>query len=120
MNILAIIGRVVISFLASAGALAIFAGKGIYHAVTPPLYFRMIGQQMMRIGYFSLPVVGLTAFFTGGALALQIPVGRSRITAGTLVIPIVARWLVAIQGQVFHVTVDIALTDRKTRTHGIR
>ncbi len=38
----------------------------------PPIYWGLIGQQMIRIGYFSLPVVGLTAFFTGGALALQI------------------------------------------------
>ena len=30
------------------------------------------GQQLLRIGYFSLPVVGLTTLFTGAALALQI------------------------------------------------
>ncbi len=35
----------------------------------------------MRIGYFSLPVVGLTAFFTGGVLALQIYLGGSRYGA---------------------------------------
>ncbi len=89
MNIFALIGHVVISFLASAGALAIFAGKGVYHALTPPLYFRIIGQQMMRIGYYSLPVVGLTAFFTGGALALQIYVGGSRFNAESIVPTIV-------------------------------
>ena len=32
-------------------------------------------QQMMTIGYFSLPVVGLTALFTGAVLALQIYLG---------------------------------------------
>jgi phospholipid/cholesterol/gamma-HCH transport system permease protein len=32
---------------------------------------------MLRIGYFSLPVVGLTAFFTGGALAIQIARGTN-------------------------------------------
>lgn len=89
MNILAIIGRVVISFLATAGELAIFAGKGMYHAVTPPTYIRMIAQQMMRIGYYSLPVVGLTAFFTGGALALQIYVGGARFNAESIVPTIV-------------------------------
>ena len=36
----------------------------------PPIYWKLIVQQIMRIGYFSLPVVGLTAFFTGGVLAL--------------------------------------------------
>jgi len=45
----------------------------------------MLGQQMMRIGYFSLPVVGLTAFFTGGALALQIYVGSNRFGVESVV-----------------------------------
>jgi phospholipid/cholesterol/gamma-HCH transport system permease protein len=45
----------------------------------------LILQQIMRIGYFSLPVVGLTAFFTGGALALQIYIGASRYGAEAFV-----------------------------------
>ena len=38
----------------------------------------------MRIGYFSLPVVGLTAFFTGGVLALQIYHRRQPLRRGGL------------------------------------
>jgi phospholipid/cholesterol/gamma-HCH transport system permease protein len=49
----------------------------------------MIGQQIMRIGYFSLPVVGLTAFFTGGALALQIFLGGNRFGTEAVVPQIV-------------------------------
>lgn len=44
---------------------------------------------MMRIGYYSLPVVGLTAFFTGGALALQIYIGGARFNAESIVPTIV-------------------------------
>ena len=44
---------------------------------------------MMRIGYFSLPVVGLTAFFTGGVLALQIYLGGNRYGAEAIVPQIV-------------------------------
>jgi phospholipid/cholesterol/gamma-HCH transport system permease protein len=51
----------------------------------PPLYWNLIGQQMMRIGWFSLPVVGLTAFFTGGVLALQIYNGAARYGAESFV-----------------------------------
>ena len=51
----------------------------------PPIYWRLLGQQMMRIGYFSLPVVGLTAFFTGGVLALQIYIGGNRFGAEAVV-----------------------------------
>jgi len=44
---------------------------------------------MARIGYFSLPVVGLTAFFTGGVLALQIYIGSDRYGAEAFVPQIV-------------------------------
>ena len=36
---------------------------------------------MIDIGYYSLPVVGLTAFFTGMVLALQIYTGFNRFGA---------------------------------------
>ena len=55
----------------------------------PPVYGRLVFQQMLRIGYFSLPVVGLTAFFTGGALALQIFIGGNRYGAEAFVPQIV-------------------------------
>ncbi len=88
MNPFALIGRFAIMFLSEIGRLAEFAGTAIPAIVTPPIYLRLIGQQMMRIGYYSLPVVALTAFFTGGALALQIAVGTT-IGAETLVPDIV-------------------------------
>ncbi len=44
----------------------------------------------MRIGYFSLPVVGMTALFTGAALALQIYAGGARFNAESVVPSIVA------------------------------
>jgi phospholipid/cholesterol/gamma-HCH transport system permease protein len=57
--------------------------------VSPPIYTRLILAQMIRIGYFSLPVVGLTAFFTGGVLALQIYIGGNRYGAEAIVPQIV-------------------------------
>jgi phospholipid/cholesterol/gamma-HCH transport system permease protein len=85
VNILAAIGRVAIAFLAQTGRLVIFTGSALVSCVRPPIYWYLIGQQMMRIGYYSLPVVGLTAFFTGGALALQIYVGGNRFGAEAVV-----------------------------------
>jgi phospholipid/cholesterol/gamma-HCH transport system permease protein len=41
----------------------------------------VILRQMLEIGYFSLPVVGLTAIFTGMVLALQSYTGFSRFAA---------------------------------------
>ena len=88
MNPFALIGRSTMNLLGHIGRLTMFTGTALAAIVAPPIYWKMIGQQIMRIGYFSLPVVGLTAFFTGGALALQIFVG-SDIGAETLVPQIV-------------------------------
>lgn len=85
MNILAPIGRTFLSFLAQTGRLTAFTFSALVSCVRPPIYWYLIGQQMLRIGYFSLPVVGLTAFFTGGALALQIYVGGNRFGAEAVV-----------------------------------
>ncbi len=69
--LLAPIGRVFLAFLAAIGRITIFTAKALSHCVRPPFYLRLIGQQMILIGYFSLPVVALTAIFTGMVLALQ-------------------------------------------------
>lgn len=90
MNIFAVIGRLVLSVFAEVGRVAVFFKDAIIHTVAPPLYFRLMLIQMIRIGYNSLPVVGLTAFFTGGALVLQIYVGGSRFNAESTAPSIVA------------------------------
>jgi len=56
----------------------------------PPFYVREFLQALIQIGWLSLPVVGLTAFFTGGALALQIYAGGARFNAEAVVPSIVA------------------------------
>lgn len=90
MNIVATIGRVAIHLSAEAGRLTLFLRDGVFHCFAPPIYLRLIVEQMMRMGYFSLPVVGLTAFFTGGVLALQIYIGGARFNAESIVAQIVA------------------------------
>jgi phospholipid/cholesterol/gamma-HCH transport system permease protein len=89
MNFLAIIGRVTLAFLSAAGRLGVFTGQSLSHCLRPPFYFRTLGGQMLNIGYFSLPVVGLTAIFTGAVLALQIFEGGSRFNAESAVAGIV-------------------------------
>ena len=75
------IGSVFIAFLEAAGKLTTFMVSGISHAVRPPFYPRIILHQMMDIGYYSLPVVGLTAVFAGMVLALQSYTGFARFSA---------------------------------------
>ena len=89
MNPLALIGRLFLAFLASIGDLAIFTGRALGHGLTRPFYPRMIVRQMVDIGYYSLPVVGLTAIFTGMVLALQSYTGFARFEAQSAVASIV-------------------------------
>ncbi len=81
MNPIAVIGRLFLAFLAAAGRIAMFAGVAVSHCLRPPWYPQLIGRQMLDIGYFSLPVVGLTALFTGMVLALQSYTGFARFSA---------------------------------------
>lgn len=79
-----------LALLAEIGRVSLFLKDAVLQGLTPTYYVRQILEQMWRIGYNSLPVVGLTAFFTGGALALQIYQGSTPGTASTLVPNIVA------------------------------
>ena len=89
MNLFAPIGRSVLTLFGQAGRLTLFTISAVTALIRPPIYWTLILQQMLRIGYFSLPVVGLTAFFTGGVLALQIFIGGNRYGAEAIVPQIV-------------------------------
>ncbi|MHA1530081.1 MAG: MlaE family ABC transporter permease [Alphaproteobacteria bacterium] len=90
LGFVAMIGASVLWLCQSTGALAAFTVSAVSHVFRPPWYPAEIARQLLRIGYFSLPVVGMTALFTGGALALQIFAGGSRFNAESVVPSIVA------------------------------
>lgn len=100
MKFLAAIGRSVLGMLAAIGRLTIFTAETVSHLLRPPFYVKEFATALMTIGYFSLPVVGLTAFFTGAALALQIYAGGSRFNAEAVVPQIVAIGMVRELGPV--------------------
>ena len=89
MNPLALVGRSFLGMLDSIGDLTLFAGRAIFQGISGPYYPRAIFRQMIDIGYYSLPVVGLTAIFTGMVLALQSHTGFSRFEAESAVATIV-------------------------------
>ena len=88
--VLGAVGRPVLQAIAAVGRVALFAGAILGHLVRPPFYLRELGVSLLQIGWYSLPVVGLTAIFTGGALALQIYAGGARFNAESVVPSIVA------------------------------
>ena len=83
------IGRTTLVFLRDTGKLFLFTVRSVIHIFTPPFYLRTLGQHMLNIGYFSLPVIGLTAIFTGMVLALQSYTGFSRFSAESAIATVV-------------------------------
>lgn len=82
LDFLARVGRVFLSGVAGTGRLALFALNAVSHSFRPPIYLRLVLRQVVDIGYYSLPVVGLTAIFIGMVLALQLHTGFTRYTGG--------------------------------------
>jgi len=97
---LAALGRSTLLLLAKIGRVALFAGRAVSHVFRPPFYPREFANALLNIGWLSLPVVGLTAVFTGGALALQIYSGGARFNAEAVVPQIVAIGIVRELGPV--------------------
>ncbi len=89
MTFLAGIGRTFLTFLTHIGRLALFCAVAVAHCVKPPFYPRLIGRQLIDIGYYSLPVVGLTTLFTGMVLALQSYSGFARFNAESAIATVV-------------------------------
>src|SRR3990172_2011790 len=65
------IGRTVLAQIQGMGHMAIFLGSACCWAVLPPLKLRRVVSQVHFIGVKSVPVILLTAIFTGMVLGLQ-------------------------------------------------
>ncbi|TKW67996.1 MAG: ABC transporter permease [Paracoccus denitrificans] len=82
----ALTGRAAIAVLRLIGRAALLAGRSLSMIPEPREFLR----QLIQIGWLSLPVVGLTALFTGAALALQMYSGGQRFSAAEVVPAVVA------------------------------
>ncbi len=89
MKFITLIGALTLNFFAMIGNVMIFAVTAVYNALTPPFYPKAILRNLISIGYYSLPLVGMTAFFTGAVLALQSYTGFSRFNAESSIASVV-------------------------------
>lgn len=89
LDLVVLIGAIALGTVEFVGELGLFALSGLSHIFRPPYYPRLVGKAFMEIGYFSLPVVALTALFTGMVLALQSYTGFSRFGAESAIASVV-------------------------------
>lgn len=82
-------GKPLATFVSRLGELSMFIARALYNCVTPPFYLRLLGKQMIDIGFYSLPVVGLTTIFAGMVIALQSYSGFARFGAESAVASVV-------------------------------
>lgn len=88
-NFLQILGKPLLSFILNVGAFSRFVVKSIYNCFIPPFYFRLFLKQFMNMGFYSLPVVGLTTLFAGMVIAIQTFSGFSKFGAESAVANVV-------------------------------
>ena len=83
------IGHTILNLFRTIGALSVFISRAVMHCFLPPFFPRLVLRQFIDIGYYSLPVVGMTALFTGMVLALQSYTGFARFNAESAVASVV-------------------------------
>jgi len=83
------VGQTALHFFESVGRISSFIGKAVAHCFMPPFFPAQIWRQLVDIGYYSLPVVGMTTLFTGMVLALQSYTGFTRFNAESAIAAVV-------------------------------
>ncbi|MCC8369669.1 MAG: ABC transporter permease [Rickettsia endosymbiont of Oxypoda opaca] len=89
LNMVNLIGKRTIDIARNVGAFSLFSFAAVSSIVRPPIYFSLIYRQLLFIGFYSLPVVAMTTFFSGAVLALQSYTGFSRFSAESSIATVV-------------------------------
>jgi len=101
MEKIAAIGRAGIGFAKGVALYIIFLSRALSDIFIPPFYPKVVAQQMAEIGFYSLPVVSLTALFAGMVLAVQSYTGFAQFSAGSAVATVVVVSITRELGTVF-------------------
>lgn len=83
------LGKPLLAFILNLGFFSRFVAKSVYNCFVPPFYFKLFGKQFMNMGFYSLPVVGLTTLFAGMVIAIQTYSGFSKFGAESAVATVV-------------------------------
>lgn len=86
---LQLLGKPLLSFVLELGAFTCFVAKSVYNCFMPPFYIKLFVNQFLNMGFYSLPVVGLTTLFAGMVIAIQTYSGFSKFGAESAVATVV-------------------------------
>ena len=86
---ISITGKIFLNIFENIGKIFIFLIMSFYWCFKKPIYYKQLINHTLDIGYYSLPVVGLTTFFSGMVLALQTYVGFDNFNDETTISKIV-------------------------------
>ena len=75
------VGKYFLCLCSKIGDVSIFLSQAFSRLFTKPFFTKQFTNNLIQIGFYSLPVVALTAIFTGAVLALQSYTGFSRFNA---------------------------------------
>ncbi|MEW6570678.1 MAG: ABC transporter permease [Nitrospirota bacterium] len=90
LRLIEIVGKIIIKFSEELGRILILLSLTTKQIILPPFELKNTFKQMLEIGIRSLPVVLITAVFTGMVFALQTFTGFQRFGAESLVGTVVA------------------------------
>ncbi len=71
LRLINLLGRITLRFFEDIGKIILFFFMSFYWLFKKPFYPKQFFSHILDIGFYSLPVVGLTTFFSGMVLALQ-------------------------------------------------
>ncbi|CAK8162408.1 putative ABC transporter permease protein RBE_1340 [Candidatus Xenohaliotis californiensis] len=89
LNALSKIGHGALILCSIAGKKTSFTIKSLRYLLTPPFYVKELWFAIINIGFYSIPVIGMTAIFTGAVLALQTYSGFARFHAESSIAAVV-------------------------------
>lgn len=101
MEMIRKIGKMGIEFIRSVWEYFVFLMQAVHNWFVPPYYPKIFLRQVLEIGFYSLPVVALTALFSGMVLALQSYSGFARFSAEGAVASVVVIAITRELGPVF-------------------
>ena len=83
------LGKPLLAFILNLGYFTRFVCKSVINCFLPPFYFKLFFKQFLNMGFYSVPVVGLTTLFAGMVIAIQTFSGFSKYGAESAVATVV-------------------------------